>query len=328
MAQPLYQRAYQEGGVINDPRIDKFFELSPFKDAYKEAIKLAELDGVKLPTNIEDLKALGGYDLRTLDYIKRGLDDVLFVRSVPTAGTGKQLLGKLKEKRREFVNVIDEVGPASYKQARDVFAGQTEVLDAIREGQNFTNLSPDQIKKAFGKMTQGERDGFRAGVYDSVRENIAKGADGANVLRRVWNSPQKRDQLRVIVGEDNWGDLTNALAREKIIFQTGARITGGSQTMPRQLAQREFEGVDELIPSMQQKGMLRGAGDYLLRTMTGPGQPTAEALAPTLFSTNFDQQIRELMRLQSVDQMLRRQAQLRGGAVGAGVGTQSGLLSE
>jgi hypothetical protein len=148
------------------------------------------------------------------------------------------------------------------------------------------------------------------------------------VLRRVWNSPQKREQLRVIVGEDNWGDLTNALTREKIIFQTGARITGGSQTMPRQLAQREFEGTDELIPLVQQKGLVGGPVNYALRSMTGPGQPTAEALAPTLFTTNFDQQLRELMRLQSVDQLLRRQAAIRGGAVGAGAGTQAGLLSE
>jgi hypothetical protein len=328
MAAPLYQQAYQEGGVINDKRLDKFFEISAFKDAYKTARELAELDGVQLPVNIEDLKSLGGYDLRTLDYIKRGLDDVLYVRSIPTAGTGKQVLGRLKDKRREFVGIIDEVGPPSYKQARDMFAGQSEILDAIESGQKFTDLSPDQLSKMFGKMTQGEKEGFRAGVYESVKQNIAKGADGANVLRRVWNSPQKRDQLRIIVGEDNWGDLTNALAREKIIFQTGSRITGGSQTMPRQLAQREFEGVDELVPLVQQKGLVGGPVNYFLRSMTGPGQPTAEALAPTLFSTNFDKQMRELMRLQSVDQMLRRQAAIRGGAVGAGAGTQAGLLSE
>lgn len=328
LAAPLYQQAYQEGGVINDKRLNKFFEISAFKDAYKTARELAELDGVRLPADIEDLKALGGFDLRTLDYIKRGLDDVLYVKSIPTSGTGKQVIGRLKDKRREFVSILDEVGPPSYKQARDVFAGQTEVLDAIQAGQNFTNLSPDQLSKMFGKMTQGEKEGFRAGVYESVKQNIAKGADGANVLRRVWNSPQKREQLRVIVGEDNWGDLTNALTREKIIFQTGARITGGSQTMPRQLAQREFEGTDELIPLVQQKGLVGGPVSYALRSMTGPGQPTAEALAPTLFTTNFDQQLRELMRLQSVDQLLRRQAAIRGGAVGAGAGTQAGLLSE
>lgn len=328
MAAPLYKQAYEEGGVINDKRIDKFFELSAFKDAYKTARELAELDGFQLPANINDLKAFGGYDLRTLDYIKRGLDDVLFVRSTPTSGTGKQVVSKLKEKRREFVGVIDEVGPPSYKQARDVFAGQSEILDAIKMGQKFTNLSPDQLKKSFSKMTQGEKDGFRAGVYESVKENINKGADGANALRRVWASPQKREQLKVIVGDDNWNQLTNALAREKIIFQTGARITGGSQTMPRQLAQREFEGVDELVPLVEQKGVIGGPVNYLLRSMTGPGQPTAQALAPTLFSTNFDTQMRELIRLQSLDEMLRRQAATRGGAVGAGVGTQSGFLGE
>jgi hypothetical protein len=177
-------------------------------------------------------------------------------------------------------------------------------------------------------LTDSEKEAFRAGVFDSVRQNINKGADGADVLRRVWSSPQKRDQLRVIVGERNWGDLQNALAREKILRQTDVKITGGSQTMPRQLAQREFEGTDELIPLIQQKGPIGGGTDYLLRSMTGPGQPTAQALAPTLFSTNFQRQLDELTRLQSVDEMLRRRAAARGGAIGTAVGTQSGLLGE
>ena len=165
-------------------------------------------------------------------------------------------------------------------------------------------------------------------MFDSVKENINKGADGADALRRVWSSPQKRDQLRIIVGDKNWGDLQNSLAREKIIRQTDVKISGGSQTMPRQLAQREFEGTDELIPLVQQKGIIGGGTDYLLRSLTGPGQPTAQALAPTLFSTNFQNQLQELTRLQQLDQLLRRSAAVRGGAVGTAAGTQTGLLGE
>jgi hypothetical protein len=325
---PLYRQAYREGGVIQDPRIDKLMELSAFKDAYKTARELAELDGLNLPANVEDLKRLGGYDLQTLDYIKRGLDDVLYVRATPTSGTGKTLFGKLKEKRREFVDIIDDVGPDSYRAARQAFAGPTEVRDAIEAGQKFTRLSPGQLERDFARLSPAEKEGFQLGVLESIRQNVEKGADGSDVLRRVWASPEKRRQLQVILGNDQFRDLTNSLARERVIRQTDVTMTRGSQTMERQLGQREFEGADELIPLVRQRGLMGGTGEYLLRTMTGPGQPTAQALAPTLFSTDAQRQMQELMRLQSVDELLRRRAAAMGGAVGAGAGTQAGLLGD
>jgi hypothetical protein len=325
---PLYRQAYREGGVIQDPRIDKLMELSAFKDAYKTARELAELDGLNLPANVEDLKRLGGYDLQTLDYIKRGLDDVLYVRATPTSGTGKTLFGKLKDKRREFVDIIDEVGPDSYRAARQAFAGPTEVRDAIEAGQKFTRLSPGQLERDFARLSPAEKEGFQLGVLESIRQNVEKGADGSDVLRRVWASPEKRRQLQVILGNDQFRDLTNSLARERVIRQTDVTMTRGSQTMERQLGQREFEGADELIPLVRQRGLMGGTGEYLLRTMTGPGQPTAQALAPTLFSTDAQRQMQELMRLQSVDELLRRRAAAMGGAVGAGAGTQAGLLGD
>jgi hypothetical protein len=325
---PLYQQAYREGGVIQDPRIDELMKLNAFKDAYKTARELAELDGLNLPANVEDLKRLGGFDLRTLDYIKRGLDDVLYVKAVPTSGTGKQVIAKLKEKRREFVDIVDEVGPDSYRAARQAFAGPTEVRDAIEAGQKFTRLSPGQLERDFAKLSPAEKEGFQLGVLDSIRQNVERGADGSDVLRRVWASPDKRRQLQVILGNDQFRDLTNSLARERVIRQTDVTLTRGSQTMERQLGQREFEGADELIPLVRQRGVMGGTGEYLLRTMTGPGQPTAQALAPTLFSTDAQRQMQELMRLQSVDELLRRRAAAMGGAVGAGAGTQAGLLGE
>lgn len=325
---PLYRQAYQEGGVIADPRIDKLMELSAFKDAYKTARELAEFDGINLPANIDELKKMGGFDLMTLDYVKRGLDDVLFVKATPTSGTGKQVVGKLKEKRREFVEILDEIGPASYREARQAFAGPTEVREAIESGQKFARLSPNQLERDFAKLTSAEKDGFKLGVLESVREQVEKGADGSDVLRRVWSSSEKRKQLQTILGDDQFKELSNSLARERIIRQTDVTIGRGSQTMERQLLQREFEGVDELIPLVRQKGPISGATEYVLRTMTGPGQPTAEALAPTLFSTDAQRQLNELLRLQSLDELMRRQAAVRGGAVGAAAGTQAGLLGE
>jgi hypothetical protein len=327
LARPLYQQAYAEGGVIKDERITKLMQIPQFQDAYARARRIAALDGIPLPEKASDIEKVGGFDLQTLDYIKRGLDDVLFTGKQPGSGIGKTELSKLKERRKEFVDVVDEVGPASYKQARSVYAGTTEILDAIDDGKKFATLDPRALQRKFDSLNESEKEAFKIGVYDSIRTNINKGADGADVLRRVWKSPEKRDQLKVFLGDDTYNDLSTQLARENVIRQTDIKLTGGSPTQPRQLAQREFEGEEGLIPQVATGGM-RGGLNYLLRTATGPGQPTAEALAPTLFSTDVGQQIQALTRLQTLDELLRRQAAGLGGAVGAGAGTATGLLGE
>lgn len=327
VSRPLYERAYQEGGVIADERFKNYFKLTPFKDAYKTARELAEFDGVELPEKIDDLWKLGGPDLRTLDYIKRGLDDVLYVKKGPTGGTGKQILGRLEEKRREFVDLIDEVGPPSYREARRAFAGPTEVRNAIDMGKEFTKLDPRELKKQFDKLSPAEQEGFKVGVFDSIRTNIDKGADGVDVLRRVWKSTEKQNQLRVLLGEDAFSDLSNRLVREKIIRETDVGMMRGSQTQPRTLLQREFEGRDELIPQIAERGVTGATRNYLLRSMTGPGQPTAEQLARTLYSLDLPTQQAAIQRLQSLDEILTREAARSAGVAGT-AGGLSGLLGD
>jgi len=182
-------------------------------------------------------------------------------------------------------------------------------------------------QRNFDRLSDSEKEGFKIGVYDAVRTNVNKGADGADVLRRIWGSPEKRDQLSVFLGQDAFQDLSQQLLRERIIRQTDVRMMGGSQTQPRTLAQREFEGAEELIPMVAQQG-LGGLRQYALRTMTGPGQPTAKALAPTLFSTDVGKQIEALTRLQRLDDLLRQQAAAAGAVGGVGGGAAAGLLGE
>lgn len=327
-SKPLYQQAYQEGGVISDDRIMGFMKIPQFKDAYARARRIAALDGIELPPDPTKMGDVGGFDLMTLDYIKRGLDDVLFTGKQPGSGMGKTELAKLKERRNEFVGIVDEAGPASYKQARQAFAGPTEVLDAIEQGKKFATLDARALKRQYDSLTPAEQEGFKVGVYDSIRTNINKGADGSDALRRVWGSPEKRDQLQVFLGTETFQDLTNQLAREKVIRQTDVRMMGGSPTQRRQLAQREFEAEEGLVPQMAERGVVRGGIDYILRSATGPGQPTAEALAPTLFSTDYGRQLEALSRLRTLDELLRQEAARSAGAIGTGVGIQSGLLGE
>ena len=321
-ASPLYTKAYEKGAVISGEELDDFMKLPKFQDAYKKAQALAEYDGIKLP----ELKESGNvFNLETANYVKIGLDDVLFVSKMPTSGIGKTELNKLGDKRKEFVNFVDSLAPVEYQQARQAFSGTTSIIDAIEQGKDFFNLEARQLKKTYDALTPAEKDGFAIGAYDAIKTKIQTGADGVDQVRRTFGSPEKREQIRVLIGDDAFTTLESQLAREKAIRTTDVKLTSGSQTQPRATAQAEFEGETELVPQLANKGVLRGATDYLIRSATGTGSRTAEQLAPDIFSINPTVQANMLDRLLNLDEYLKRQAIQQGTATGitGGVAGQS-----
>lgn len=321
-AAPLYQVAFEKDAVIAGKELDDFMKLPKFQDAYKKAQALAEYDGIQLPA----LKESGNmFNLQTADYVKRGLDDVLFVSKMPTSGIGKTELSKLGDKRQEFVSFVDSLAPVEYQQARKAFSGTTSIIDAVEQGKSFFNLEARELKKTYDALSPAEKDGFAIGAYDAIKNKIQTGADGVDQVRRTFGSPEKREQIRVLIGDDAFTTLESQLAREKAIRTTDVKLTGGSQTQPRATAQAEFEGETELVPQLANKGLVRGATDYLIRSTTGTGARTAEQLAPDLFSIRPDVQANMLNRLLNLDEYLRQQSIRQGTTTGitGGVAGQS-----
>lgn len=312
-AAPLYETAYSKDVVIGGKELDDFMKLPKFQEAYKKAQALAEYDGIKLPNLTESDNII---DLKTADYIKRGLDDVLFVAKMPTSGIGKTELSKLGEKRREFVNFIDSQAPVEYQQARQVFSGTTSVIDAVEQGKNFFNMEARELKKTYDALSPAEKDGFAIGAYDAIKGKINSGADGVDIVKRTFGSPEKREQIKVLIGDDAFNTLESQIGRERTMRTTEQMIAGSSRTQPRAVGQQEFEADMALIP---QKGLVGGAMDYLIRSTRGLGGITAEKLAPELFSIDPNVQARLLNRLGTLDDLLREEA-IRSGATTGVIG--------
>lgn len=327
---PLYKIAYEKDALIGGEAIDKLMQDPAFKRAYERANRLAQREvdetGNIIGTSLPELKEKGNvFDLRTIDRIKRGIDAEINYSKLPTSGLEKTEIDSIKNLRSVFMNTVDNQAPLEYKQARQAFAGQSEILDAIENGRNFFDIDARQLKQIYNKLSPSEKDGFSVGAYDAIRMKIREGADGMDMVRRTFGSAEKRDQIKELIGADAFDTLNKQLSREKDIRSTDIRILGGSQTQPRQVAQQEFEGATELVPTMAQKGIGKGAMDYLLRSFSGVGGRTAEQLAPDLFSVSPQVQGAMLNRLSLLDDYLRQQA-LKS-QVGAGVvGTSPSLL--
>ena len=321
-ASPLYKKAYEKNALIGGASIDKIMQDPAFIRAYARANQIAqrevnekgEIIGKKLP----DLKESGNvFDLETINYIKRGIDDEIFVSKNPAAGLGKDEIKSLGNLRKVFIDNVDAQAPKEYKAARQAFAGPTQVYDAIENGRGFFDLDARTLKKTYDALGASEKDGFAIGAYDAIRTKIQSGADGIDQIKRTFGSPEKRDQIKVLIGDDAFKNLEIQLGREKAIRSTDIQITGGSPTQRRTEAAKEFEGSTELVPQMAEKGLVKGGMDYLLRSVTGPGGRTAETLAPDLYSIDPARQAQVVDRLKLLDEYLRNQALQQ--QVGAGV---------
>ncbi len=322
-ARPLYERAYQEGSVLADPRINEYMALPAFQRAYGVARRLAKYDGVELPA---DPRKVSEFSLQTLDYVKRGLDDVLYTGKVK-GSIGNTERNKVMDAQQGFLSTLDELVP-TYRAARAAWAGPTAMKEALEAGADITKMNTEQVWQTLQRMAPAEIEQFKIGALGAIRDKMRQAGDGRDLVKIVYGSPDKRDVLRALVGEDEFANLERQFMREKTIRRTDDTIRGNSKTAERQAGMADLEAETSLIPSIMQRGPLRGPLEYMLRSGTGVAQPTADALAPMLFSTNPAAQQKTLQELMKLDQLMRQRAAGRGTFSGTSAGGGAGLLGD
>ena len=208
-------------------------------------------------------------DVRTLDYLKRGLDEE--INRLFKAGKGNQGTA-LKKLRDQYVKIIDEVtevdGKSAYKEARKVFAGEIEVINALELGKkDFRKFSPEEIAKRFEKFSDGETEAFIIGATRNMLDMITKNATDANFAKRLFGSQDMQKKIQMLfpaAGDESFALFEQAMLRESQLFAQISKITGGSPTAKRLAAEQVYdqtgEGIgfiDTVADSMSPSGLIR-----------------------------------------------------------------------
>ena len=259
-ANNLYDTAYAHGSV-DDTRILKVLEDDTFKKAFKEAqaisskeARAAELRGedasrFKL-NDIYDLDKDGNMmsvgkipDVRTLDYIKRGID-ALIDKGYRGEGMGKAEANALKDLRKAYIDVIDQNVP-EYAVARAKYAGDMEVLDALRMGRTdylSPKMLPNEAKKLVDGMSEAERDALRAGVAQSLLTKVMDSPQQINAAQRIIGAPATRKRLEALFQDPNeYKVFEAALQRESELFRNAQDIVRGSRTANKTEALKDLK---------------------------------------------------------------------------------------
>lgn len=268
-AKTVYDDAYAYGDV-DDPRIIEALKNPRFQEFWSRARSIADTEAQAAKLRGEDpskyalpeiYKPSGKFDangneileltklpdVRTLDYVKRGIDATIETGFNSKNGMSKAEANALKDLRNVYVNAIDEAtGGANspYLKARKEYGGDLEVIQAMRSGMNdFNKLDHEQVIDMISKMGTAEKDAFRTGV---VRDLYSKVMDptaaNLNAAQRIIGSPEMQAKLQPLFDSPAKFELfKSALEREAQLFQQSNRILGGAATGRRTQARERFE---------------------------------------------------------------------------------------
>ena len=326
---------------FNNPRkvrigFDDLTSSAGFKSAFKQAQKLASYDDVPMPSLesiVERMRQGMTPDLtfQQAHYIKMGMDAAIDVgkRKGSLSNVEK---GKLTKLRQDFKERLFADNPA-YARANTRFAGDAAMRDAIDVGRKIFSGSADDLRPLVRDMSESEREAFRIGVAQAIRDRVSNQRDLANSAQDLFG----KDRFRSILREAFPDDETFAQFQRRMEGRINQEITrsrtkpsAGSRTTPMAEDARDITRDAELFTNLL-SGNLSGVGRDVVTRGGGLGAKIGSRVAGDLFDTNLASQrelLRRLSRLQKSEQQRLAQSRQRAANIGRGAGIVSGLLTD
>lgn len=260
-AGPLYDTAYAAPGAgAIHPQIEGLLNRPSMRGALARARSIAAEEG-RDPSSLGftfdnegNTVLLQVPSWQTLDYAKRGMDDVL--EGFRDKTTGRLHLDEqgraIDATRRQFLSTVDQVNPA-YGEARAAYAGPATERDALRMGQDAATLSPDQLGVNVGNATPTQVEQMRLGFQSQLAENAGRLRYSSNPFESVLGTPAMEQRLGTLYpeGGDNVARLLSQSEMERQMAASSNRLIGNSMTAERQTADQAFQGGDWLGPAAE-----------------------------------------------------------------------------
>lgn len=183
-----------------------------------------------------------GYTTQSIDYVKRGLDDILEARRDPIT---RQLVldeaGRAEQGvRRSLVGEMDRLNPA-YRDARAAYEQYAKQATSLDEGYGATSrqIGQDDLARMVGGMEDPNLGRFRTGYATGLTEQVEKMPFGSNPFTRIYGSPDQQAKIAMVFpeGADNFA---RQVQLEDMLARTQTETLGGSQTAGRAAADAMF----------------------------------------------------------------------------------------
>jgi hypothetical protein len=174
-------------------------------------------------------------NMRTLNVIKKGFDELLEGYRSPV--TGKLMLDErgraINDVRKEFIKELDAINP-DYKTARAAWSGPSTSMDAMKRGESFARLKPEQIEDDIKNLLPGDKEFYKLGVADSLKTAIAKKGVSADEAKAIIGNDYTRSKLRPLFDDQAaYEKFIRSVEAEGRMFNTQYEVLGNSRTAAR-----------------------------------------------------------------------------------------------
>lgn len=341
-AKPLYEQAYAQFPRIKSDTITDILGTKFGKKAGKDAFSLMQADGV--PIGKPDATGMiRKPSLQYLDYVKRALDDQ--IEKATRSGNMNQarIIKNMRNGLRDELDAAtdDGTGNSVYKQARQQYAGDMEVLDALKMGREdvfgTSGMTPQQIQQKVANMSYAEKDALRTGAAEHLFQRVGNTPLSSNAATPLANVPNMQAKLSAMF--DKPGDyqtFMDGLTREmqnfnqaKVILATQARSAAAGASAGLEptgkLGEAAYEGTLAAAghPLWAGARLAKQAGNALM------ANPTADKAAELLAIQNNPAGRTQLdMLRQQAAQLASRQGTGNASALGAAGATGPLLAPE
>ena len=306
-SKPIYQKAYAKYPSLKSKALLRLLDTPSGQKAAKAAAKsLRDRPGATIGK--ADAKGMVQKpSLEYLDLVKRELDDMIS-REERQGGFGASK--RIRELRNALRTELDNLAP-EYKAARDQYAGDLEIRDALRSGrEEFDRLQPEEVRRKIKGMTFSEKDAFRSGVAQRIFEQIDRPSTDSNFARRIVGSPAMAEKLAAMF--DKPADAKRfqaALLKETELFDKRKKLVKSGEAN----AARRFDGSISSLPRRMMD---------VLESMRGLSDKDAEEAAKILDTSAGPEVDRVVKNLQPKAERLiaRKRRAGKAGIVGAVIG--------
>lgn len=360
-AKPLYEQAYA-AGQVNDPQINQILQHPELKAAFDDAqqlhrndVALATARGEQAPAPLTQAYTLDpshpdGFrmttppDVRTLDYIKRGLD-----ARISRAYTGDDAQAKLsapflKNARSLLLSRTDSAVP-EYAAARAAYAGPMQADEALLAGQNAVKptITANQLGVDLGNAAPADIPFQQLGYRGAMMDNATRASYSRNPFDAMLGNPNAERKLGLMY-PDNAGnaDLLAQRDLEAQLARTNTAVLGGSQTAGRQIADQAFQSGPLVEGALHAGAALATHGaslpgtaarfvgsnlrDRIAMGLGERGVQKADALAPMLFNTDPEASAAILRNLMDSSQAYRDFIAAQNRSIGRPAGVAGALF--
>lgn len=346
---PDYEKTFNRAAPVSD-EVASIVNTREGQQALEKAYQIAENEGY-------DPKAIG-FDLddqgevilrnnpsfRTLDLVKRGLDDIVEKQRNPVTGnldlTGQPGLRATDTLRKRLIAEMDRIEPG-YAKARGAYQEYASQAEDLGRGYAAPprNVLPRTVQQVTEGMKEPNLAEYRTGYATRLSDDVAK-MDQGNPYKTIYGSPgsttsQKKIKVDTLFPGNRMGRISEL---ERDMENTYREVLGGSQTQPRRVADEQFAndgiarnalidvatGAPGVATGMGAvRGLLRDASDRGKLGLLGP-QKRAEEIGSVLLDTGNQRRILdyldELSARQSAAQEADRKARLYGSLTGGLLG--------